>query len=108
MTVDTLVTMPDLSFPEPPAIEPPRGAEYIAAQAGRYTSADFAAIAAERDRAVAEAKRLRAERDATGLHRVVGAIAEGIGAAVALMLALGLLVACVLAVGALVGWRPWL
>lgn len=110
MTVATLVTMPDLAFPEPPRPDEP-------AQPGQSTPADFAALAdelrrenaaisAERDRAVAEAKRLRDEREATGLYRVVGVIAEGVGAAVALVLTFGVLAALVAAVMFAFGWRP--
>lgn len=95
-----------LGFPEPPRPNTPAaGPEDFAAIADDLRR-ENAAITAERDRAVAEAKRLRDEQEATGLYRVVGAIARGIGAAVALTLAFGVLVGIVAAIALAVGWRP--
>lgn len=100
-----MVSMTDhLPFPQPPAHDAPRATaevyqsidETLAATSDKLDKLE--ALIAERDRAVAEAKRLREERDARGLRRVVGAIGEGLGAAVALTLGFG---ALVVGVGAL-------
>lgn len=98
------MTEPDLPFPKPPALTP--DPELLANREGDATAERLAQTAAERDRLAAEVKRLREEREATGFYRVVGFIAQGIGAAVALTLTFGVLVAIVAGIAYLVGWRP--
>lgn len=97
---------PDLAFPEPPSSDQPGASSEDFGSLAAELRRENAAITAERDRALAEAKRLREARDATGLHRVVGAIAEGLGAAIAFTLMFAVLAGLVVAVMWAFGWRP--
>ena len=94
----------NLAFPEPPN-NPHAGPANDATHAGDLAR-ENAQITAERDRALAEIKRLRDLHEATGLRRTVGAIAEGLGAALAFTLMFALLALLVAGVMFAFGWRP--
>lgn len=103
VSVGTLVTMPDPSFPEPPAIRP--DVDLLANREGDATALQLARVTAERDAVLARVAELEDRHYATGFRRYVLNAAEGIGAAFALTLSLGLVVLVVAGIAYALGWR---